>query len=561
MSVRIFALLFWCTLMQSCLHPVYAQQTWDETSLNTSWKITKTSWSTQDEKSYQEFIQSIGEAIGSRKCNTVTSCMNSSANSYRKSDPEGLAYRADCADFPYFLRAYFAWKNGLPFSLAIEMDLRNVPGNEGRDIRYSPYGNVVDERYAMTADNGQMKNALFILNKLIPNSVSSANFRTHYANDSVDLFTDQYPVQISRDSIQPGSMIYDPNGHVAVVYKVTDDGKVYFIDAHPDNSATSGTFSNKFVRSHPGQGAGFKKWRPLRLEGAQVTPQGFYLGGKIVAASNRELADYSVEQFFGNKIPNATEQTVDWKKAEFLIDGKNLTYYEFIRQKMSIGQLRIDPVDEFRSIVDDLCESLKDRVHSVDISIRSGISQKPHPERLPENIYGTFGEWEEFSTPSRDAQLKVSFMDLVSSSRDFIQKWKAQDPTIVYSGSTLAQDLLDMYQRESRACEIAYQNSSGRMMAMSLEQVRQRLFQLSFDPYHCIELRWGASSADELSSCSDNSNKRLWYVREQRLRNQPERQYEARTDFNLEDLLKPLPGNGIENPPDVDVVRFLKSQI
>ena len=153
MSVRVFALLFWLTLMQSCIHPVYADQG------PTAWKITKTAWSSQDEKSFQEFVSSIGEAINSRKCDTVTACMNSSANSYRKSDPEGLSYRSDCADFPYFLRGYFAWKNGLPFAFSTEMKLRQISGNEGRDIRYSPYGNEVDQKYSVAAEDGKLKNS------------------------------------------------------------------------------------------------------------------------------------------------------------------------------------------------------------------------------------------------------------------------------------------------------------------------------------------------------------------------------------------------------------------
>ena len=556
MSVRIFALLFWLTLLQSCLHPVYA-----DNKPTPTWKISKTSWSSQDEKSFQEFVSTIGEAISSRKCNTVPGCLNSSVNPFRKSDPEGLSYHSDCADLPYFLRAYFAWKNELPFSFAQDMSLRDFPGNEGRDIRYSPYGNVVALRYDVTDQPGKTRDVINFFNSFLTDSVSSASFRTHYADDSAVNFTDQYPVRISRDAIQPGTMIYDPNGHVGTVYRVSNDGKIYFFDAHPDNSVTAGTFDDKFVRSNPGQGAGFRNWRPLQLVGAEVDRKGFYLGGKILGASNRNLSNYSVEQFFGNQDPKATEATVDWKKAAFIIDGKNLTYYEYIRQQMSVGQLRISPVDEFRSILTDLCESLKDRVHAVDIGVKAGLSQKDHPDRLPENIYGTAGDWEEYSTPSRDAQLKVSFIDLLSSSKDFLTKWRAQDPTIVYSGSTLAQDLLSTYQQQASSCQIQYQNSQGQSVTLSLEEVRQRLFQLSFDPYHCVERRWGAASAHELASCQENQNKNLWYVREQRLRNQPERQYEVRTDFNLDDLLKPLPGNGLDKAPNVDIEGFLKTQM
>ena len=31
-------------------------------------------------------------------------------------DGKGINFNADCADLVYMLRAYYAWKNGLPFS-------------------------------------------------------------------------------------------------------------------------------------------------------------------------------------------------------------------------------------------------------------------------------------------------------------------------------------------------------------------------------------------------------------------------------------------------------------
>ncbi|WP_457825214.1 hypothetical protein, partial [Staphylococcus aureus] len=35
-----------------------------------------------------------------------------------REDEKGLVIKPDCADFPYFLRAYFAFKLGLPFGYA-----------------------------------------------------------------------------------------------------------------------------------------------------------------------------------------------------------------------------------------------------------------------------------------------------------------------------------------------------------------------------------------------------------------------------------------------------------
>lgn len=533
------------SLIQAC-HPVFAQNF-------AAWTMVKTSWSSADEKTFQNFVQGIGEAVESRRCETVTACLNSSANTYRASDPPGLRYKADCADFPYFLRGYFAWKNGLPFSFAIEMKLRNVPGNRG-DLRYSAYGNEVERKFDVVARNGKFPNALAIFNELIPDMTDSGNFRVNYTgNDAGALAADFYPVRINRDSIVPGTVVYDPNGHVALIYKITDDGKVFYVDAHPDNALTTGTFGVKFVRSNPGQGAGFKNWRPVQLVNAVRNPQGLWIGGQIVSASNAQLPSYGVEQFFGT-----VGTPSDWTQSKFEYQGRPVGYYEYVRLKMAKGDLRIHPVDDFRETLRDLCESIQDRVNAVEVAVKAGVSRKAHPPRLPENIYGTQGEWETYSTPSRDAQLKVSFRDLLDQAEGYMRKIQGGDPSIVYSGADLPQELLEVYRSESRRCQIVYTNSVGQGVTLSLEEIRRRLFALSFDPYHCPELRWGASGA-ELSTCADDFEKRLWYEREQRLRNQHIRRYDIKMDFSLDELLVPSPNNGVASPVDIDIERLLMS--
>lgn len=71
-----------------------------------------------------------------------------------------------------------------------------------------------------------------------------------------ELFRDTYPVAINRNSIKPGTVLYDPNGHIAVVYEVTTNGKVHLIDAHPDNSLTAITYGEKFSQTNVEIGGG-----------------------------------------------------------------------------------------------------------------------------------------------------------------------------------------------------------------------------------------------------------------------------------------------------------------
>src|SRR5476651_1365754 len=99
-------------------------------------------------------------------------------------------------------------------------------------------------------------------------------------------------------------------------WKVEPDGRLRYIDAHPDNSLTRGTYDLRFVRASPGMGAGFKNWRPLRLEGGRRLEgagnrAGALIGGHMVLAHNRDIADFSLAQYFGT---GARPDDRDWKE-------------------------------------------------------------------------------------------------------------------------------------------------------------------------------------------------------------------------------------------------------
>ena len=70
------------------------------TRANDTMRIMSDGWSAADERGYGEFITAIGES----GCRTVAQCIASPANPFRASDPPRFAFRADCADLPYFLR-------------------------------------------------------------------------------------------------------------------------------------------------------------------------------------------------------------------------------------------------------------------------------------------------------------------------------------------------------------------------------------------------------------------------------------------------------------------------
>ncbi len=502
-------------------------------------------WSKADEQGFGEFVKAIGES----DCATLDSCLRSDANPFRASDRPDYKFESDCAQLPYILRFYYAWKRGLPFSYVSEVASR---GAGGRDIRYSRNGNIVTARSDLS---GGVMSGYEIIDE-IRASVSSATYRIHPDLDG-PLPQDFYSPALDPESIMPGTVIYDPAGHLAIVYRVDPDGRVHFFDAHSDYSLTQMVYDLRFTRALPADGAGFKNWRPIRLVGAKRLTDGTLKGGHIVVPPNKDLADFSDEQYFGNGVRPPDE---NWASGIFTLNGEQLDYYDYVRAKLAGGQLIFDPVKEVGEMASSICSNLYYRVQAVDLALAAGMANKPEPERLPRNIYGTEGDWEIYSTPSRDARLKTAFKALRDEAQRFMEMY-AQGGTrhLSYSGDDLARDMLASYDRATKFCRIAYTRSDASRVPLSYEETRKRLFAISFDPYQCAERRWGATDSAELSTCQDGPLKQEWYAAEQNLRNQIDRTYDARMDFTLDELQMPGPGKGVPTPPDTDVRFFLES--
>lgn len=501
-------------------------------------RIISDRWTAHDERGFGAFITAIGES----GCRTVEACLRGPANPFRASDPPGVRFRADCADLPYFLRFYYAWKRGLPFSYVSAV----APRGRSRDIRYSASGNHVIAR----ADVPTGADALVVLNRL-RDQISSATYRIHPMLEVPE--SDFYSPAITPAAIRPGTVIYDPNGHLALVYRIEKDGRIRYIDAHPDNSLTRGFYDQRFVRARPGMGAGFKNWRPQRLAGAHRGADGVWTGGHVVLDANAALPDFALTQFYGS---GAVGNDSGWKDGAFILNGQRLDYYDYVRAEMAGGSLHFDPLIEVRDMVASNCADLGYRADAVNLALAAGLQNRPAPARLPPNIYGTDGDWETYSTPSRDARLKTAFKELRDAVARFMALGRARDPRLTYRGHDLAADMLAVYDRAARACSITYVRSDGAPVRLGYEEARRRLFAMSFDPYQCVERRWGAGGA-ELASCPDGAVKQRWYRAEQGLRNQLDRTYEARMDFTLTELEAGGAGTGPASPPDIDTRAWL----
>jgi len=443
------------------------------------WRITKDHWSLQDERGFGAFVTALGES----GCNSAQSCLRSEANPWRHSDAGFMDVDADCADLPYLLRGYYAWKNGLPFSYA------QINGE-----RFSARGNVVVGRTDLV-DRGGGLDANRVLRQMI-HEVFTGTFRVDpgspYGKPS-----DFYAPDLQPGSIRPGTVIYDTNGHVGIVYKVDLSGRIHYMDAHPDFTITRSVYGAQFGRSPMQLGGGLKNWRPLRLVGGRLVG-GALVGGQIVVTRQADIPDFSLVQYTGTD-----------GRGGFSYNGARLGYYEYVRVAVSGGRTDFNPVYELQAGMRTLCNDLGDRAQAVNQAVANGISAKSHPGRLPRNIYQSDdGEWEAYATPARDARLRAAMATLRNDVARMIGLWLQRDPRIVHDGLFLKDDLLAAYDAQSDACRVTYLTSDKRPVTMSFDDMAQRLPHMSFDPYHCEELRWGDAHA---RSCNDTDATRRWY--------------------------------------------------
>jgi hypothetical protein len=482
------------------------------------WRIVKDHWSQKDEQGFARFVT----AIGRSGCSSSESCLRSAANPWRNTDAGFVDIDVDCAKLPYLLRAYYAWKNGLPVSY--------VDGVKGS--RFGDASNRIVSRHDVIDHGGEIDGPAALRRML--GRVYSATYRTDAADNS-GLPSDFYSPAIQPGSIRPGTVIYDTNAHIGIVYDVDAQGRIYYMDAHPDFTITRSVYGPQFGQSPASLGGGLKNWRPLQLIGAHWQKDAL-IGGHIALAANRQIPDFSLVQYLGT----APNPSGDVRDAQWSYNGARLSYYEYVRVAVSGGRADFNPVYELQAGMQILCNDLRERRLAVDQAIANGIAAELHPSSIPDNIYSAGGVWEAYATAARDTRLRAAFVGFHDKLALMIRQWLNRDPDIVYDGYDLKSDLLKVYDRQSRACTITYLSSDKRPVSLTFDDMTQRLFAMSFDPYNCVELRWGNDSP----ACPDQSGKRRWYAREAAVRHVIDRDTGQAADparVNIRGLIAGMP--------------------
>ncbi len=383
-----------------------------------------------------------------------------------------IALGPDCADLPYFLRAYFAWKVKLPFAFR-----RCSRGNNGRP----PFCGEPNTTLADRQSGGDVP-AFTLFMRDVANGVHSASARTAPDDDG----TDVYPVPMTREAITPGTVFADPYGHLLVVagwipQGATSYGILVGADAQPDGTIGRRRFwrgSFLFTPETDQVGAGFKAWRPLVYDAE---------AGTITALTNDEL--------------RRTDEHVRWSADQY--EGTADDFYD--RMEALINPRPLDPQAMQRVLVDALEEAVARRIVSVDNGVEFMEGRRWAPIEMPSgyDVFETTGAWEDYSTPARDMRLLIS-IDAVRGFADAVERNPERFGLAASEAAETVRALRAALEEDLRGRTFTYRRSDGgdrRLTLLDLVERAER-FEVAYHPNDCVEIRWGAApDSDEMSTC------------------------------------------------------------
>jgi hypothetical protein len=441
----------------------------------------------------------------------------------RNEDRTQTGLRPDCADFVYFLRAYFAFKMGLPFGYS-----NCSRGFGGRPPKCYQWFDVEhpevtrpppppDQDAAAAAEvptpapPPQTPSLLRLFGQAEPPAEPPAttppakapppkpkrptNFG-EYLRDVGDVVhtgavragddnADFYIVPLTKEALRPGTVYADPYGHVLMLVRRVQEtngtpGVFLAVDAEPDGSITRKRFwRGNFLFVHePSLGTpGFKHFRPIAREN----------GGSLRRLSNAEIGK---NPQYGDFSPEQSQMAVE-------------DFYDRMDDVMSPEPL--DPLRAMTDAITSLSEQIRTRVTSVENGRKYQAKQTgdtPMPDGA--SIFETTGAWEDYSTPARDFRLLIA-IDVVRGFPDrFARRSDRYAIPIGKSVADMKNELHGMLASELAARKVTYTRSDGSPWTLSVKDVVDRVvdFEMAYNPNDCVELRWGApANSEEASTC------------------------------------------------------------
>ena len=368
----------------------------------------------------------------------------------------------DCADLPYYLRAYFAWKLNLPFAL------RDC--DRGKPDRPPRCGEILHNEMPAQGSDRLSRFTAFL--STLANRVHSGSARTALTDDQ----TDFYPVPLERKRLRPGIIYADPYGHVLMVAKWVDQtaqrgGLLLAVDGQPDNSVGrkrfwEGTFL--YTNDSPSAGPGFKAFRPI-----ERGPDGAI-----------------------TQLPNATLAT-DRRFATFSDEQGKLGRDAFYaRMAKVINPRGLDAATAYRETLGALLEQLVTRIGSVENGEKFMREKRNPVVPMPTGpkIFETTGPWEDYATPSRDMRLLIALRVLAELPARIMAH-----PELFILGAKSPKDaraeIEALHQTEINKQGIEYRRSNGSTFRLTVSDLlaRREALGMAYNPNDCVEVRWGAT--------------------------------------------------------------------
>jgi hypothetical protein len=405
--------------------------------------------------------------------------------------------RPDCADFAYFLRAYFAFKMGLPFGYSncsrsgkcyqwfnIEHpETTRPPPPPDQRIASALAEPAEAAATASAAPKSTPSFAEYL--RIVGDVVHSGSVRVAGNDDNTDFYT----VPLTQQALRPGTVYADPYGHVMMLVRRVPQssgaaGILLAVDAEPDGTVARKRFwRGTFLFAHETAfgSAGFKHFRPIervengalrRLTNAQI-------------AKNADYGDFSLEQ------------------SQLAVDD----FYDRMDAVMSPEPL--DPFNAMKEAITALEEQVNTRVTSVENGRKY---QDGHGEvAMPDGpaIFNTTGAWEDFSTPSRDFRLLIA-IDVVRGYPDRVARHPER--YAMPTGKTVADvkaEMQNVLTSELATRKFSYTRSDGSQWTLALKDVVNRAgdLEMGYNPNDCVELRWGATeNSQEASTCKRHAS-------------------------------------------------------
>ena len=390
-------------------------------------------------------------------------------------DPTGknrLIMQPDCADNPFYLRAYFAWKLGLPFGYH-ECD-------RGTLERSPKTGRWVTNETPASKTNPALAFNAFL--RMVMNGVHSGTARTAFDDEN----SDYYPVSLERGALHPGIVYADPYGHTLILVgwvPQTNDhpGLLLAVDAQPDGTIGIKRFwKGNFLFNTSGVigEPGFKAFRPISVH--KGVP--YLMQNKSLTAS-AGFVPFSLQQ-------RKMKTDVFYHTMERLINPKPL-----------------DPETALLDLIQALQEQLIVRVTSV---ANGEAYLKLHPDAMipmPSSAAGIFqagGQWEDFSTPNRDLRLLIAMDAVLDFPNLVVRSQEDFNISRLVSPEQAKKKLQSVLDQKASELSISYTRTDGSIQKLTVGEILKRrdAFEMAYNPNDGIEIRWGApENSDERATC------------------------------------------------------------